>query len=80
MPDPAAQAVIEEAEWQNPANWHGGILDVYCSRRDSRSLVPKRRAWMGMTINVARPLGVWLLLAILALSLLPVVLTAGARR
>jgi uncharacterized membrane protein len=80
MPDPAAQAEIDEAEWQNSANWHGGILGVYYSRRDSRSLVPKRSAWMGMTINFARPLGVWLLIAILTLSLLPVVLTAGARR
>jgi hypothetical protein len=32
------QTEIDDAEWQNPRNWHAGF---YFSRRDSRSFVEK---------------------------------------
>ena len=38
---------IEDAEWENPANWHGGFLNLYFSRRDSRPFVPKRGTVVG---------------------------------
>jgi len=51
----------DEEEWRTPANWHGGSLHLYLSRRDSRAFVPKRNGAVGGTINFAHPVGViWL--------------------
>lgn len=65
----------DEAEWRNPANWHGGWLGIYYSKRDSRSFVPKRNPNFGVTINFARKEGIVLLLCVLAVVLLVNVLT-----
>ena len=55
-----SQVEIDDAEWQNPANWRAGTF--YFSRRDSRSFVPKRHAMLGATINFAKPMGLAFLL------------------
>jgi uncharacterized membrane protein len=62
------QADIDQAEWADPRNWHGGILGLYHSRRDSRAFVPKRNPAFGVTINVAKPVGVAFLVGILAVA------------
>lgn len=51
------QDEVNAAEWTRPENWHGGALGVYASRRDTRTLVPKRRRAMGWTLNLGRPSG-----------------------
>ena len=55
--DHATQDAVNEAEWARPENWYGGLLGIYASARDTRLIVPKRRRWMGWTINVGRPAG-----------------------
>ena len=55
------QAEIDEAEWRNPANWHGGWFGIYFSRKDSRGWVPKKGQdpqGIGATVNFAKPAGV----------------------
>ena len=69
------QREIDDAEWHNPANWHGGLLGIYYSKRDSRSFVPKRNPIMGITINFARPLGIAFLVGILAFAAIMIVLS-----
>lgn len=69
----------EDAEWRNPANWHGGPLGLYFSRRDPRAFVPKRSG-IGATINFARPAGVGFLIAILGFAALMLWLTRGTAR
>ena len=49
------QDEVNQGEWANPANWHGGILGIYSSPLDSRTVVPKRIPVMGWTLNMARP-------------------------
>lgn len=60
------QDEINEAEWNDPRNWHGGWLGLYRSRRDSRAWVPKRFPALGVTVNFARRSGVLGLLLILS--------------
>lgn len=63
-PVPRVQA--EDAEWSNPRNWHGGFLNLYYSRRDTRAFVPKRGTEVGgATVNFARLPGVLFLVGIL---------------
>jgi uncharacterized membrane protein len=64
---------INNAEWHDPRNWHGGWLGLYSSSRDTRMFVPKRQPWMGFTVNFARPSGVLALLLIVAVGLAVVV-------
>ena len=59
------QDEINAAEWQDFANWHVGLF--YFSPRDSRSFVPKKEPGFGVTANLARPVGVAFVLAILVL-------------
>jgi uncharacterized membrane protein len=68
----------EDAEWNDPANWHGGLLGLYFSRRDPRAFVPKRSG-LGVTINFARPLGVAFLVGIALFVAIVVWLTRGSR-
>ena len=56
-PNRTTQDAVNEAEWARPENWYGGLLGIYASQRDARIVVPKRRRWMGWTINVGRPAG-----------------------
>ena len=72
------QNEINQAEWENPANWTAGPkwLCVYFSHKDSRTWVPKRIPWMGTTINLAKPSGVaWLIGFILGIPLFIVVVS-----
>ena len=70
----------DEAEWHNPANWHGGPLGIYFSRRDSRSFVPKRIPAMGVTINFAHKEGVAVLLGLVGFVVLLAVLTSNTHK
>jgi uncharacterized membrane protein len=57
------QDEINQAEWENPANWTADseLLCVYFSHKDSRTWVPKRNPKMGATLNLGRRSGVaWL--------------------
>jgi len=63
--EPTNQYSVNESEWENPANWWGGLL--YHSKEDDRLWVPKRFGWLGYTINVGRPLGLAVAVAMLAL-------------
>ena len=70
------QQEINQAEWENPANWTAGskMLCIYFSHKDSRIWVPKRIPWMGTTLNLAKPEAVaWLTSFILGV---PVVIIA----
>ena len=53
---------LNDSEWENPANWWGGLF--YHSSLDSRSLVPQRATGFGVTLNLGRPAGVAVGLAI----------------
>jgi uncharacterized membrane protein len=75
---PDGRLAAEDAEWRNSANWHGGPLGLYFSRRDSRPFVPKRSG-VGATINFARPAGVALLAGVLLFVALLAWLTRGAK-
>ena len=56
---------IEDAEWSNPENWHGGPLNLYYSKRDARAFVPKRGTELGgATPNFACAAGVAFLVGI----------------
>ncbi len=57
---------INQAEWENPANWSDAVVGVYFSKRDDRVWVPKRRPWWGWTINLGNPAGAWWLVGLLA--------------
>jgi uncharacterized membrane protein len=70
------QSQIDEAEWQDRRNWHGGWLGIYRSQRDTRVWVPKRNPKMGWTINTARPAG---LVLVIGIPLLAVALARLAR-
>jgi uncharacterized membrane protein len=63
------QQEVNEEEWQNSDNWSGSVLSVYFSKRDSRIWVPKKPPWMGWTVNLAHPAGVWWLFGLLLLPL-----------
>ena len=75
-----SQSEIDDAEWRNPSNWHGGWLGVYHSRADSRSFVPKRNPIMGFTINFARPGGIAFLVLILGFAIALIAVGASVRR
>ena len=47
MSDSITQNEINQAEWENPDNWSS----IYFSKKDSRTLVPKRNPKLGWTIN-----------------------------
>ena len=66
------QENINQAEWENPANWSGPRwVSLYFSKRDSRVWVPKQIPGLGWTINLGRPGGVaWLVTVILGLPIL----------
>jgi uncharacterized membrane protein len=67
------QNEINQAEWENPANWTKGskLFCVYFSHKDSRTWVPKRIPWMGSTMNLGKPAGVaWLTGFLIGLPLL----------
>ena len=69
-------------EWENPENWSGPkAFAVYFSKRDTRTVVPKRLPWMGWTVNLGRSPGVFWLMGVLVgiplLVMLILVLNGG---
>jgi uncharacterized membrane protein len=60
--DSVYQESVNESEWENPTNWWAGLL--YHSSRDSRLWVPKQTPSFGETINLGRPLGLAIAVAI----------------
>jgi uncharacterized membrane protein len=75
-----SQAERDDAEWHDPANWHGGLLGIYYSKADSRTFVPKPNPAFGFTVNFARPGGVAFFVGILLFAAAMVVLPLrGAR-
>ena len=45
--------VRAQQEWNEPSNWQGGWLDIYCAPRDPRMMVRKRWSPGGWTFNFA---------------------------
>ena len=43
--------VLNRKEWNNPRNWHLGILGIYFSKVDTRLFVPKSTPAFGWTFN-----------------------------
>jgi uncharacterized membrane protein len=64
------QPEINEREWNTPGNWHAGWLGIYSSEQDTRLLVPKRRRYMGWTLNFAHPGARFLLVLMLGAAVL----------
>ncbi len=60
--DRTYQDGVNQSEWEDTANWWGGLL--YHSQRDDRVWVPKPAPSFGATINLGRPLGLAIGLAI----------------
>lgn len=64
------QQEINRREWENPANWSGGIFGLYFSKKDTRIWVPKSIPAFGWTVNVGHPAGArWLVLLLLSPAL-----------
>lgn len=68
---------IDQAEWENRRNWTGPRwASVYCSRIDSRTVVPKQVPWRGWTLNLGKTSGVfWLIAAIAGIPLLVILVS-----
>ena len=64
-----SQPELNEAEWRDPANWHGGWLGIYRSEKDTRIIVPKRHRLMGWTVNTGQRVGRLLMYGLLLLVL-----------
>lgn len=58
-----------DALWRDPSNWRWGV--VYFCRQDPRTIVPKRYAWGGWTLNFGHPRAGWVGLATLLLAVGP---------
>jgi len=77
------QTELNDAEWRNPDNWHGGWVGIYVRRRDTRVWVPKRVPVMGWTLNMGQRRAWLWAAALLVLPTLTLVLSgllAGAGR
>ena len=65
--------------WQNPDNWIGPRwLGLYRSADDDRLWVPKVPRALGWTVNLARPVGVGILMALVIAVLLLAYAVVGA--
>ena len=67
---------VNDAEWENPANWYAGFF--YHSSRDTRVLVPQRGTGLGVTLNLSRPAGLAIGLAI-AFGIVALIIAAAKR-
>lgn len=72
---PSSSRSVAPGRWAETPDddqfWKGGIL--YLNRADPRFLVPKRMG-MGTTINVGRPAGMAVLVALVLLTVVPILL------
>ena len=59
--------------WASPNNWSL----VYRCGKDPRVIVPRRRPWMGWTINFAHPLAWVVLIVMVAIAVGPGLLLFG---
>ena len=75
--DRTYQDGLNESEWEDPTNWWAGQL--YYSERDDLVWVPKQRPSFGATINLGRPLGLAIALAIPLLVIGLIVIAALGR-
>ena len=65
--------------WQNPDNWNGPRwLGLYRAADDDRLWVPKVPRALGWTVNLARPAGVIILMALVIAILLLAYAVVGA--
>ncbi len=61
--------VLNTKEWNDPRNWHMGILGIYFSRVDTRLFVPKGNAPVfGWTFNFGHR---YIVLVLAGLFMLP---------
>jgi hypothetical protein len=58
---------INDSEWNDADNWTGALF--YHSRVDRRIIVPKRVSGSGYTINLGRPIGLAIAIALVAILL-----------
>jgi uncharacterized membrane protein len=63
---------INESEWKNQNNWTSP--GFYCSKSDSRWIVPKRNPVLGWTFNLGNPKGV---VALILSFLVPLMILGG---
>jgi hypothetical protein len=71
---PTPEDEINESEWRNADNWTGAL--IYHSRVDRRIIVPKRLSRFGYTINLGRPTGAAIAIALVGV-LLGIVITSA---
>jgi uncharacterized membrane protein len=78
--DDARQKAINDAEWNDPANWSDTVVGVYFSKKDSRVWVPKRVPSFGWTVNLGHAAGAWWLVGLLVLPPVAAALLGRRRR
>jgi len=59
-----SQKEINDREWNDPKNWHGGPLGLYASRTDDRAFVPKRNPMLGVTVNLSTGTGIGFMIGV----------------
>lgn len=59
-----SQLETEKGEWENPENWKLNEL-FYFSRKDTRSIVPKKYSDIGFTLNFAQPMSYAVIVSIM---------------
>jgi uncharacterized membrane protein len=74
------QKKINQAEWENDANWSDTVVGVYFSKKDSRVWVPKRVPSFGWTVNLGHPSGAWWLVGLLAIPPITAALLGRRKR
>ncbi len=65
---------MNDSEWQNAENWTGTL--IYHSHVDTRIIVPKRVSSFGYTINLGRPIGLAIAIALIAV-LVGIIITSA---
>ena len=69
----------QRTRWQNPDNWIGPRwLGLYGAEDDDRLWLPKVPRALGWTVNLARPVGVIILMATVIVVLSVAYFVAGA--
>lgn len=55
---------IDEREWKDRRNWHGGPLGLYASKDDDRAFVSKRNSALGVTVNWSSGTGIGFMIGV----------------
>ena len=62
------QDETNQQEWENPDNWgDSSWMDLYFSKNDSRTWVPKRKPILGKTLNLAQSASAYWILSIICI-------------